>query len=264
MLEDSSSDRYVADREPQGPRIWLLIISIISTVVIFYVAQVVAALAIGIFPLMQQWSKAHTNDWLANSTAAQFMYGLLADGLIVLGIYLMIKLLHWQWSTIGLKKPKLKHIGAGLLASVPYYALYIFAISVVSVLVPSFNINQKQEIGFNAVNGFVPLIMAFAGLVIVPPLAEEIATRGFLYTGLRRTPIPKVAAALIVSLMFGLAHLAEGGAAGPLWVGAIDTFTLSLVLVFLREMTGNLWAGITLHAVKNGVAFLSLFILHVR
>jgi membrane protease YdiL (CAAX protease family) len=32
----------------------------------------------------------------------------------------------------------------------------------------------------------------------------------------------------------------------------------------LREITGNLWAGITLHAIKNGIAFFSLFILAAR
>jgi membrane protease YdiL (CAAX protease family) len=56
----------------------------------------------------------------------------------------------------------------------------------------------------------------------------------------------------------------EGGAAGPLWIGAVDTFTLSLVLVSLREITGNLWAGISLHAAKNGIAFILLFVIAGR
>ena len=84
--------------------------------------------------------------------------------------------------------------------------------------------------------------------------------RGFLYTGLRQW-LPKVLAALVVSGLFGAAHLAEGGDGAPLWIGAIDTFTLSLVMVFLREKTGNLWAGITLHTVKNAVAFVFVFLL---
>jgi membrane protease YdiL (CAAX protease family) len=64
--------------------------------------------------------------------------------------------------------------------------------------------------------------------------------------------------------VFGLPHLAQGGDAGPLWIAFIDTFILSMVLVWLREQTGNLWAGIVLHAIKNGIAFVSLFILSVR
>jgi len=64
--------------------------------------------------------------------------------------------------------------------------------------------------------------------------------------------------------LFGAAHLSEGGAAGPLWVGALDTAILSMVLIGLREWTGNLWAGITLHMTKNLIAFLAIFIFHVR
>ena len=164
---------------------------------------------------------------------------------------------------IGLKKPKLKHILFGVVAAVPYYGIYIIMVGIISLIIPALNVSQTQEIGFSSVHGFLPLILALISLVIIPPLAEEIATRGFLYTGLRRW-MPKIVAAVVVSVVFGAAHLAEGGAAGPLWIGAIDTFILSLVLVFLREKTGNLWAGITLHAIKNGIAFISLFIIGGR
>ena len=44
----------------------------------------------------------------------------------------------------------------------------------------------------------------------------------------------------------------------------LDTFILSLVLIYLREKTGGLWASITLHAFKNGVAFVALFALHIK
>jgi membrane protease YdiL (CAAX protease family) len=49
-----------------------------------------------------------------------------------------------------------------------------------------------------------------------------------------------------------------------LYIAAIDTFTLSLILVYLREKTGGLWSSMGLHAIKNGIAFVSLFIVHVR
>jgi len=112
----------------------------------------------------------------------------------------------------------------------------------------------------------VPTIVVtpdIVSLVVLPPLAEETAMRGFLYTGLKRL-FPWTVSGMLVSLLFGAAHLAEGGASGPLWIGAIDTFTLSLVLVFLREKTGNLWAGVALHATKNFVAFYALFIIGGR
>lgn len=230
---------------------------------LYFIVQVVAALAVGVLPAIRHWPAARTQTWLAQSVVAQFAYGLLADGLLVAGIAWLLHLFHWHWSDIGLKLPKLRHIALGLAATIPYYALYFVIVAVVSVFVPSLNLSQKQDIGFTSVHGLLPTLLTFISLVVLPPLAEETVMRGFLYTGLRKW-LPKIAAGLLVSVLFGAAHLAEGGDAGPLWIGAIDTFTLSLVLVYLREKTGNLGAGMALHAAKNCVAFVSLFIISAR
>jgi hypothetical protein len=60
------------------------------------------------------------------------------------------------------------------------------------------------------------------------------------------------AAIIITSLLFGAVH--------GQWNVAIDVFVLSLVLCSLREVTGNIWAGVLLHMLKNGLAFYLLFI----
>jgi membrane protease YdiL (CAAX protease family) len=54
---------------------------------------------------------------------------------------------------------------------------------------------------------------------------------------------------------------AESG--GLLYIAGLDTFILSLFLIYLREKTDGLWASMALHALKNGVAFVALFVLHV-
>jgi membrane protease YdiL (CAAX protease family) len=59
--------------------------------------------------------------------------------------------------------------------------------------------------------------------------------------------------------LFGVAHLQFGSGAPLLWVAALDTFTLSIVLCYLREKTGSVWAGVFLHAIKNAIAFVALF-----
>jgi membrane protease YdiL (CAAX protease family) len=64
-------------------------------------------------------------------------------------------------------------------------------------------------------------------------------------------------------LLFAAAHLQWGSGAPLLWVAAIDTFVLSMVLSTLREKTGSLWSAIGLHAIKNGVAFTLLFVLRL-
>jgi membrane protease YdiL (CAAX protease family) len=268
MSNDSSSSPTETDPSvsaPKRPRSgwWLAPVALLATIVIFYSAQIFGAVIVELFVAINYGHHVRGQDLLTTSVTAQFAYGLLADGLVVGGVALMLKLLQWRWADIGLKKPQWWHIAVGLVAAVPYYILYAIAVVAISALIPSLNIDQKQQIGFNNVHGSVALIMTFISLVVLPPLAEEITMRGFLYSGLKKL-LPRVVAALVVSFLFGAAHLLEGGEAGPLWIGAIDTFILSLVLVFLREATGNLWAGITLHAVKNSLAFLSLFILHLH
>lgn len=261
MSDDSSSTPI--SRVPSVTGWGVALLAVGAMFVLYFSAQVIGELLVSIIPLAHHWSTAQTDTWFNTSILAQFLYGLLADGLIVAGVAVLLKLFRWRWSSIGLLKPTIRHLAAGLLATVPYYILYILLVVVIGVIVPSLNVDQKQQIGFNSVHGALPLLATFLSLVIIPPLAEEIAMRGFLYSGLRKA-LPKVAAALVVSILFGAAHLAEGGSVGPLWIGAIDTFTLSLVLVFLRERTGNLWAGIVLHATKNCIAFVSLFIIGGR
>jgi membrane protease YdiL (CAAX protease family) len=64
---------------------------------------------------------------------------------------------------------------------------------------------------------------------------------------------------LVTSLLFGLAHLQSGDNGALIWGAALDTFILSLVLVYLRESTGALYAGILIHSLNNLLAFFSHF-----
>ena len=83
--------------------------------------------------------------------------------------------------------------------------------------------------------------------------------RGFLFTGLTQK-MNVVLAAIVTSIIFAAAHLQWGSGAPLLWAAAADTFTLSMVLVWLRHKTGSLWPGIGVHFIKNGIAFLALFV----
>ncbi len=264
MSDVSSSPDQPAGAGPAARRPltawWLAPIAIAAVGFIYFASQIVGGVIVLSYANLQHLTNAQTNDWLNNSVLAQFFYILIAETLTMLGLWFMLKAYRWTWATIGLVRPRLKNILWGLSAVIPYYILYIIVVTVVSAVIPSLQVDQKQEIGFDSVHGAAALALTFVSLVILPPLVEEIAMRGFLFTSLKKW-LSRVTAALVVSILFGAAHLTEGGAAGPLWIGAIDTFLLSLILCYLRERTGNLWAGITLHAAKNGVAFVSLFIL---
>jgi membrane protease YdiL (CAAX protease family) len=254
---DDSSNLPRTKKELSGAKaaFW----SVASVSGIYFVLPVIAAVVVyWIVSVFSGWPHTQIVTWLNESITAQFVYMTLAQIFTVVTLVLLLRRFGWTRQTIGLVTPKLSHLMIGLAAAVPYFVLYILLVMAVSAFVPGLDINQRQEVGFENAHTTLELIMTFISLVILPPLVEEVTMRGFLYTGLRKW-LPRVFAALLVSGLFGAAHLAEGGDAGPLWIGALDTFTLSLVLVSLREITGNLWAGITLHMLKNGVAFVVLF-----
>jgi len=111
--------------------------------------------------------------------------------------------------------------------------------------------NQVQNTGFNNLNQNYQYILAFVTLVIIAPVAEETLFRGYLYGKLKKY-MPFWVAIVVTSVLFGAIH--------GQWDLAIDTFALSIVLCFLRESTGSIWASILLHMTKNGIAFYFLFI----
>jgi membrane protease YdiL (CAAX protease family) len=88
--------------------------------------------------------------------------------------------------------------------------------------------------------------------IALAPVTEELFFRGLVFGSLRRS-IPPVAAALVISLVFGALHFTGGRSAlvvGPLVV-------LGVVFCLLYQWSGTLFAPIALHAVNNAVAFSS-------
>lgn len=206
------------------------------------------------------WTDDHARQWVTSSTAGQFAYVLIVEVLSLLAVAYFLRAYKQKWSVIGFKRPRFIDVAIGLAAYPIYFVVLAGVLVLVSHFVPSVDLNQEQQLGFDNVQGTAALMMTFVSLVVLPPLVEEVVVRGLIFTSLRKK-LKFIGAALLTSLIFAAAHLPEGGDSGPLYIAAIDTFLLSVVLCFLREKTGSLWAGITLHALKNSVAFVSLFIL---
>jgi membrane protease YdiL (CAAX protease family) len=74
--------------------------------------------------------------------------------------------------------------------------------------------------------------------------------------------INKFVAVGLTAIAFGSLHLLGFTDNGVVlqWAAAADTFSLGLVLGSLRLITGSIWAGVLLHALKNSVAYYFLFI----
>lgn len=237
--------------------------ALFGTVLSFYGAQEAASLLIGLYIGARGWNDAQVEHWISG-VSAQFFYTLVVEILTVGIIWLLVRKYAWEKvkAGLGLLKLRWRDLWYMAVAFVVYYALYIVLLSITNALMP-IDTDQKQDIGFEAADSFVPLAMTFVSLVILPPLVEELVFRGFLFGGLRRRFTP-VVTALIVSILFALPHSWQSTDGSTLWNAAIDTFALSLVLCYLREKTGAIWAGVGLHALKNLVAFLAIFIFHVQ
>lgn len=238
---------------------WAVWQGVAFVLLVYILSQVFGGLILSTYASIRGWNLVQANRWLTTSVFAQFIYIILAEAFTVISIYFFLKYFKSGFEKIKLFKPRRRDVIYGILTIPFYFFTYAIAVMVISTFIPSLNVSQHQHIGFTHVHGTYQLILTFISLVILPPIAEEIMVRGLLYTSLKKW-LPGLGAALITSLMFASAHLPEGGASGPLWIAAIDTFVLSMYLIYLREKTNNLWASITLHACKNGIAFFVLFL----
>jgi len=239
---------------PWGP--WA---AVLYAAAVYFAAQIAASLAIAIYPRLKGWGSAQAESWLSNSVFAQFWFVLLAEALTFGAIWWFVRKRHAGLRSIGWRKPRWWDPVYTLAGFAVYIVLYLVLVNVAQNLFPSLNVNQKQDLGFQNVSGTGNLTLTFISLVVLPPIVEETVFRGFMFTGLK-TKLRWGWAALLTSVLFAVPHLLESGQSGSLlWVAGIDTFTLSLVLCYLREKTDSLWPGILLHALKNGIAFVALY-----
>lgn len=237
--------------------------AIAATVFIYFagqiLAQVIASLVAGIVFGIQNRSDEEARQILRDSVAIQAAVTGVFYGLVAGMVYLLLRLRRIAWKSIGWVKPRRKDVGYAVVALGVYFALNIVLSVFIRIFVPAINLDQEQVIGFETAASLTQLTLVLISLVVLPPLVEEIISRGLLFTGLR-SKLPFITAAIVTSIFFGLAHLQFGSGNPLLWAAAIDTFILSLVLCYLRERSGSLWPCITLHALKNGIAFTVLFV----
>jgi membrane protease YdiL (CAAX protease family) len=245
-----------SNKVPWGP--W---VAVLYAIIVYFAAQIAASLIVVIYPHLRGWDHDVATDWLDNSVIAQFWYVLFAEAITFGAIWWFIRRQKGTLSGIGWKRFRFWDPVAALAGFAAYFIGYAIVLSIATHLFPSLNVNQKQQLGFQDANGGIGLILTFLSLVVLPPLVEETVFRGFVFTGLRNK-MSWVWAAVLTSALFATAHLEFGSGQPLLWVAAIDTFCLSLTLCYLRQTTNSLWPGIFLHALKNGIAFVTLFILH--
>ena len=230
--------------------------SIFLVIAVFFISQIAAQVILSVYPSLKNWSQDQATAWLQDSVIAQFAFILMAESFAIWLILKLVRKVRATKADIGLKRPYLRDIAYAVVGYGVYFAAYIVLV-IVAGHFTKLNTDQPQKIGFDSA-GHSQLYLVFLSLVVLPPIAEEIMFRGFLFTSLRRKFRFRYAV-ILTSILFGIAHLQFGNEVPLLWVAALDTFTLSCVLCGLREKTGSLWASIILHALKNSIAFIALF-----
>jgi membrane protease YdiL (CAAX protease family) len=86
-------------------------------------------------------------------------------------------------------------------------------------------------------------------IVVVAPVGEEIAFRGFLYRGLVR-PGREMLAIVVISIAWALLHIQYD------WLGMAQIFAAGLILGWFRWATGSTTLTIIMHILINGEAMI--------
>jgi membrane protease YdiL (CAAX protease family) len=261
--QDTQSDSGAIVIPPSRRVPWSPWAAVIYAVVVYFAAQILASVLLVIYPHLRGWDKSTAENWINNTVTAQFWFVLFAEALTFGAIWWFIQRRKGNLRSIGWRRIGWFDGVYALAGFAAYFVGYLVLLSIATHLFPALNVDQKQQLGFTDTSGTVNLLLTFVSLVVLPPVVEETVFRGFVFTGLLGKLKP-VLAAILTSVLFASAHLQFGSGKPLLWVAAIDTFTLSLVLCYLRYKTNSLWPGILLHGLKNGVAFVTLFLLHVH
>ncbi len=240
---------------------WTPIESVAVGLLIYFAGQFGGVVLALFIPRLWGLDSSQVISWMEHNVLGQFITILLVEAVSVGLLWGFIRRRRSSWQALGLKLPKWRDVGYVLIGFGMYFVAAIVFLQIAKLLFPNIDANQQQQIGFDGASG-IQLVPVFISLVILPAFVEELLVRGFMYGGLRKG-LNKYAAALITSALFGIAHLQAGFGSPLLWVAAIDTFVLSLVLIYLKEKTGSLAASIGLHMLKNTLAFLSLFVFAV-
>ncbi|MCX7314819.1 MAG: CPBP family intramembrane metalloprotease [Alphaproteobacteria bacterium] len=111
-------------------------------------------------------------------------------------------------------------------------------------LVPAFQVEAYQTA--RDAGWLLGLLLA---IVVIAPIGEEIAFRGFLFRGLVRPGYEKVAI-VFISLAWALLHIQYD------WLGMAQIFTAGLVLGWFRWASGSTTLTIIMHMLINAEAML--------
>lgn len=206
-----------------------------------YLSDIVTSLAIIITPTVIL-SFFFSPPGLSQTTVTPytvFLTSLLTNILMLLYLYLLIvRPKVFTWKQLGLRKVAHDDLKRALV-------LFLFVGSLIAILQAlllrlGLPLNQYS---FTSKDG---AYLAYAVVVLITPIAEELYFRGFLFKGLLIHQKPWLAYVISAGL-FALLH-------PPLLV-MVEVFCIGLLLAYTLRETKSVWPGVLIHAVNNAVVF---------
>jgi CAAX protease family protein len=97
------------------------------------------------------------------------------------------------------------------------------------------------------------LLALLVAIVIVAPIGEEVAFRGFLYRGLAQ-PGREIHAIVVIALAWAVLHIQYD------WLGMVQIFVIGLVLGWFRWASGSTTLTIAMHVLVNFEAMIETVI----
>ncbi|MCA9348939.1 CPBP family intramembrane metalloprotease, partial [Candidatus Saccharibacteria bacterium] len=222
------------------------LVTVLTATAIYFVGQFVAAFVYLALTKNQQVDQLE--PW--QTTVISLAFGATILACIYLILRRHAKTLAAMAHKLGIRKPTKETFTYALLGFSAYFVIFL-TISIVLSHFQLVDLEQAQKTGFENVSQHsLDIVYAFLTLVIIPPFVEEVLFRGFLFRRLKGL-VGVVAAALITSVLFGVAHWQ--------WNVAIDTFVLSMVMIYVLQIHDNLVVTMLMHMLKNILAFLVIF-----
>ncbi len=169
--------------------------------------------------------------------------------LVFVGFFLRASRLSWS-DAFGLAKARQPGaVVLGMLAGLMFIPWEVVWMELSQLLLEN---PQAQPLVEELQKTDMPLVeKAVAGVlaVFIAPLAEEMIFRGILYPTIKQAGWPRTAW-WATSLFFGAVHFNL--------IAFVPLTVLSLLLIYVYEKTGSLWASITAHSFFNLTSFTML------
>lgn len=157
---------------------------------------------LGLYAMSTGRDLAAALESLSDASALQQFFSVLAIEAVTLGLlYWFLRRRKATFKTLGLRHFEGWDILRALSGFAVYIVLYYLAVLIFKAAIPTLDLEQDQELGFDTAVTGIGLVPVFISLVVLPPLVEEILCRGFIYTGLR-TKLKPILATLITSALF--------------------------------------------------------------